>query len=72
MQEFLILYQQMHLNINYNVRILYRTLLHVSAPWCHPHGAIGSLLKLHTVIMFTKLCKKIIIVCNFIKERRVP
>ena len=44
----------MHFNISYNVRILYGTLLHVSAPWCHPQGAVRSLLKLHTIIIFTK------------------
>ena len=51
---FTILYQQMHFNISYNVRILYGTLLHVSAPWCHLQGALRSLLKLHTIVIFTK------------------
>ena len=48
----------MHFNISYNVRILYGTLLHVSAPWCHPQGALRSLLKLHTIIILTKMVVK--------------
>ena len=51
---FIILYQQMHFNISYNVCILYGTLPHVLAPWCYPQGALRSLLKLHTIIIFTK------------------
>ena len=45
------MYQQIHFNVSYNVRILCGTLLHVSAPWCHPQGALCSLLKLHTIII---------------------
>ena len=50
----IILYQQMHFNISYNVRILYGTLLHVSAPWCHPRGTVRSLLKLHAINVMVK------------------
>ena len=57
--SFIILYQQMHFNISYNVRILYGTLLHVSTPWCHPQGAARSLLKLHTIIILQNVMAKI-------------
>ena len=48
----------MHFNIRYNVRILYETLLHVSAPWCHPQGAVRSLLKLHIRIILQNVVVK--------------
>ena len=56
---FIILYQQKHFNISYNVRMLYGTLLHVSAPWYHPQGAVRSLLKLHTIIILQNVMVKI-------------
>ena len=56
---FTIRYQQMHFNITYNVRILYGTLLHVSAPWCHPQGALRSSLKLHTIIILQNVMVEI-------------
>ena len=56
---FIILYQQMHFNISYNVRILYGTLLHVSAQWYHPQGTLRSLLKLHTIIILQNMMLKI-------------
>ena len=49
----------MRFNISYNVRILYGTLLHVSAPWCHPQGGLRSLLKLHTIIILQNVMAKI-------------
>ena len=49
----------MHFNISYNARILYGTLLHVSAPWCHPQVALRSLLKLHTIIILQNVMVKI-------------
>ena len=52
--QFIIQYQQMHSDISYKVRILCGTILHVSAPWCHPQGALRSLLKLHTIVIVTK------------------
>ena len=36
----------MHFDISYNVRMLYGTLLHVSAPWCHPQGSSTFLAKI--------------------------
>ena len=35
------------------------TLLHVSAPWCHPQGALRSLLKLYTIIILQNVMVKI-------------
>ena len=35
------------------------TLLHVSAPWCHPQGALLSLRKLHTIIILQNVMVKI-------------
>ena len=49
----------MYFNISYNVRILYGTLLHVSAPWCHPQVSLHSLLKLHTNIILQNVTAKI-------------
>ena len=49
----------MHFNISYNVCILCGTLLHVSAPWCHPQGTLRSLLKLHTIIILQNVMVKI-------------
>ena len=56
---FVILYQQIHFNISYNVRMLYGTLLHVSALCCHPQEALSSLLKLHTIIILQNVMVKI-------------
>ena len=55
----MIVYQQMHFNISYSVPILYGTQLRVSAPWSHPQGALGSLLKLHTIMILQNVMVKI-------------
>ena len=52
---FIVPCQQMHFDISYNVRALYGMLLHVSAQWCHPQGALRSLLKLNTFYNFYKM-----------------
>ena len=60
----------MHFNISYNVRILYRKLIHVSAQWCHPQGALRSLLNLHTIIILQNVMVKLKLV-KLIKTARV-
>jgi hypothetical protein len=42
----IIKHQQMHLRIIKKFNIFLETLLHVSAPRCHPQGALNSWLKL--------------------------
>ena len=62
----------MHFNISYSVRILYGTLLHVSAPWCHPQGALlCSLIKLHTIIILQNVMVKIKSLLKLMKTARV-
>jgi hypothetical protein len=46
----IIKHQQMYFKIIKKFNIFLGTLLHVSASWCHPQGALSSWLKLHTIM----------------------
>jgi hypothetical protein len=43
-------HQQIHMRIIKKFNIFLGTLLHVSASWCHPQGALSSWIKLHTIM----------------------